>query len=260
MRLPVLCGTIDRRLLINYRVDRVVLQRMLPAPFRPQLVGGFGLAGICLIRLRHVRPHRFSSLVGLRSENAAHRVAVEWDDAGKRRHGVYIVRRDTDSLLNVLAGGRLFPGIHHRAKFHVCETEGRFKIKMESADQKASLTVDARVADRWPGESVFDSLQDASAFFEAGSLGYSPSQAAGRFQGLELRCRTWQAAPLEVVAARSSWYDDESMFPPGSIELDSGLHMCQVEHEWHLQEDLCCRQANAGSLRLTPADAPVLCR
>ena len=51
------------------------LAAMLPAPFRPALVQGYGLAGICLIRLGGVRPASFPGSFGLTSENAAHRVA-----------------------------------------------------------------------------------------------------------------------------------------------------------------------------------------
>jgi hypothetical protein len=45
------------------------------------------------------------------SENAAHRIAVDWDEAGYHGTGVYIPRRDTPSRFNALAGGRLFPGV-----------------------------------------------------------------------------------------------------------------------------------------------------
>src|SRR5262245_19574917 len=76
MRLPSLRGVIDRRILVNYRVDPDVLARLLPSPFRPQMIGGFALAWICLIRLRGVRPRWAGWLPGLRSENAAHRIAV----------------------------------------------------------------------------------------------------------------------------------------------------------------------------------------
>ena len=55
MRIPVVRGVIDRRILVNYAVDPEVLARTLPAPFRPKLHRGLGLAGICLIRLRDVR-------------------------------------------------------------------------------------------------------------------------------------------------------------------------------------------------------------
>jgi hypothetical protein len=42
MRLPVICGVIDRRVLVNYRVDPDVLAAIVPAPFRSQAVGGYG--------------------------------------------------------------------------------------------------------------------------------------------------------------------------------------------------------------------------
>jgi hypothetical protein len=79
MRIPVIRGVIDRRILVNYRVDPNVLARLLPAPFRPKVVHGVGLVGICLIRLKKVRPTFLPSWLGISSENAAHRVAVEWE-------------------------------------------------------------------------------------------------------------------------------------------------------------------------------------
>ena len=56
MRLPIIRGLIDRRILLNYRIEPSILAAILPPPFRPQLVAGQGLAGICLIRLCEVRP------------------------------------------------------------------------------------------------------------------------------------------------------------------------------------------------------------
>ena len=38
MRLPVISGVIERRILLNYRVDAEVLGRLVPRPFRPQAV------------------------------------------------------------------------------------------------------------------------------------------------------------------------------------------------------------------------------
>src|SRR5262245_54155893 len=106
-QLPVMRGVIDRRMLVNFRCEPRILARVVPEPFRPKLVGSFGLAGICLIRLKGLGPRWLPSALGLGSENAAHRIAVEWDDAGQRREGVFIPRRDTASRLNEIAGGRL---------------------------------------------------------------------------------------------------------------------------------------------------------
>ena len=68
MRIPVIRGVIERRILVNYRVDPDVLARVLPEPFRPKLFGGVGMAGICLIRLKHVRPRVLPAWSGISSE------------------------------------------------------------------------------------------------------------------------------------------------------------------------------------------------
>ena len=46
MRIPTIKGVIDRRILVNYRVDPNVLATVLPAPFRPKLVNGHGIGGL----------------------------------------------------------------------------------------------------------------------------------------------------------------------------------------------------------------------
>src|SRR5688572_21509855 len=83
IRMPTLRGIIDRRLLVNFRVRPEVLRAFLPAPFQPKVVHGWGMAGICLIRLKDIRPRGFPSACGMDSENAAHRIAVEWEEAGE---------------------------------------------------------------------------------------------------------------------------------------------------------------------------------
>ncbi len=116
--LPTIGGVIRRRILVNYRVDPELMQRELPAAFRPILVQNAAIAGICLIRLKQVRPAVVPKLLGLASENAAHRVAVGWIDAdGAERSGVYIFRRDSSSIVNRMLGGRVLPGVHSSAIF-----------------------------------------------------------------------------------------------------------------------------------------------
>lgn len=239
-RLPVMSGVIDRRVLVNYRVDPRAIARQLPAPFEPKLVDGWAIAGVCLIRLTGVRPRGLPRWLGVRSENAAHRIAVQWDDAGERCEGVFIPRRDTDSRLNALVGGRLFPGEHHHARFTAHETEKELEASFVSDDRAAGVEVAGRVCDDLPATSVFGSLKAASAFFEAGSLGYSATREPGRFDGLELRCGSWSVTPLEITHARSSFYDDAQVFPRDSVQLDCALLMRGIEHAWHGRPSLCC--------------------
>ena len=240
MRIPAMRGVIDRRILVNYHVDPAVLAPLVPAPFRPKLVHGFGMVGICLIRLKHIRPTFFPSWLGVSSENAAHRTAVEWDENGTVREGVYVRRRDTSLWLNSLVGGRIFPGVHHHAKYTVNETADNFEVALKSDDDVTQMSVRGHRAAALPATSVFRSLDEASAFFQAGSLGYSATSDPARFQGLELRCPTWRVEPLAVDEVRSSFFEDEALFPKGSIEFDCALLMRGLEHEWHGKADLCC--------------------
>src|SRR5579859_8254772 len=119
MDIRMVRGTIDRRILVNYQVDPQALKKILPAPFQPKLIHGVGIAGVCLIRLQSISPLFVPSALGLNSENAAHRIAVEWEENGERREGVYVPRRDTSSRINTFVGGRFFPGTHSHAKFDV---------------------------------------------------------------------------------------------------------------------------------------------
>ena len=172
-----MASRIERRLLVNYRVDPRYLDGLLPRPFRPRLVAGYAVAGICLIRLGALRPLALPAPRGLRTENAAHRIAVEWDDPSGPRTGVYIPRRDTASRLTALAGGRLFPGYHRRARFSVREDGTRLQVAY-TADDDAHVEVDVSVCDHWPGGALFASLDEASAFFREGSTGYSTRRDA----------------------------------------------------------------------------------
>lgn len=243
MNVPVIQGVIDRRILVNYRVDPEALRRVLPSPLAPKVVRGVGIGGICLIRLRDIRPRRLPVPCGLSSENAAHRIAVVLPDG---REGVYVPRRDTSSRLNSLAGGRLFPGEHSRARFDVREGDERYRVRVEDRAGNELLVVEARRADRLPEGSVFASVRQASEFFEAGSVGYSPAERAGRLDGLELRTLEWRVEPLSVTRVRSAFFEDRRGFPEGSARFDSALLMRDVRHEWHAREPLYCGERRAA--------------
>jgi hypothetical protein len=218
MKIPVLEGVIKRRMLINFRIDLDVMQKFLPAPFRPKLHRNYAMAGICLIRLEHIRPKGLPRLLGFSSENAAHRIAVEWDDAGRSQEGVFIPRRDTGSLLNHLTGGRIFSGEHHLAKFRIVDEGERIDFSMESCDQKVAVRVQGRESSALPTASCFASLDQASAFFECGSLGYSVTHDSCRLDGLRLKTLDWRVRALHVDEVESSFFSDR---PPTYLRRKS---------------------------------------
>jgi hypothetical protein len=239
MRIPVIKGTIKRRVLVNFRAAPAVVQRILPQPFRPKLHRGHSLVGICLIRLEQIRPAGLPGALGLSSENAAHRIAVEWTGAaGAQREGVFIARRDTGSFLNRVAGGRVFPGEHHPARFSVLDNGGHINFSMQSNDGLVAVRVIGDDADSLPASSCFSSLVEASAFFEGGSLGYSTTRDGDRLDGLLLRTVDWRIRALSVTEVHSSYFADRQRFPLGSIEFDHALVMRDILHEWHKAEDL----------------------
>lgn len=224
-----LVSVIERRVLVNYRTAPEVTARLLPAPLRPQVVGGWAVSGICLIRLGGVRPAGVP--FGLRSENAAHRIAVEWNTADGVARGVYIPRRETGSRINSWAGGRVFPGWHYLSHFDVRETRDEMRIGFRGSRHEADVHV--RPAEELPGSELFSDVEQASEFFRRGSAGYSTTPDPSRLDGVELRTDDWRVEPVELVSVRSTFFEDPDRFPRGSAVADCALVMRDIAASWH---------------------------
>lgn len=218
---------IGQRVLVNVRLDPGVAASLLPAPLRPRLVGGAAVAGICLLWLESVRPAGLPARTGLRSANAAHRIAVEWDEGPEPGHGVFIPRhRHTDSALTALAGGRLFPGVHERARLHRTAGADRVDVRLLGATE---VTLTGAVADRLPTGSVFADVDAATAFFARDSTGWSAGRRPGTLEGVELVAERFELAPLDVASMRSTFF---ARFPAGSASFDSALLMRPTAARW----------------------------
>lgn len=239
MKIPTIHGYIDRRILVNFTADPNVVRKIIPAPFRPKIYQDSAIVGICLIRLKNIKPKGFPDFLGVSSENGAHRIAVEWDEEGQVKEGVFIPRRDTSLWLNALVGGRIFPGKHYHAKFNVAEVDNHYHLDFLSSDN-TSISLDAKETTQFDPNSIFKTLENVSDFFEKGSVGYSPNN--NKFDGLELRAYQWEVKPLEVLKVQSSFFEDESIFPKGTIKFDNALLMRNIEHEWRSVKDKYCNQ------------------
>jgi len=232
MELPVLNGIIDRRILVNYRVAPDVIQKFLPSHLSPLVINGYASAGICLLRLKNIGIKRSPGFMRITSENAAHRFLVKYYLHDQEYHGVYIPRRDTDSMLNVWLAGRLFSWPHYLAKFSVAESNGLYDVKMRSDNGQSQLRVQASQATSFPTDSMFSSLEHASSCFKNCPVGFSPSTIPDQIKSIRLETRTWAVSPLIVHRLESEFYDNRSLFPKGSISFDNALLMEGIEHEW----------------------------
>jgi hypothetical protein len=222
-----LVATIERRLLVNYRVDPAALTRLLPDGLRPQLVDGSAVAGVCLLRMGGLRPGWVPRSLGWGGENAAHRIAVEWDGPAGVEHGVYIPIRHSASWVPVALGGRLMPGVHRHARFDVEEHDDRFRVSLAAPDVEVDVDVSLDVPFRWRS-SLFGSVDAASEFFRGGSVGWSPGHD-GRPEGLELRTDAWAVRPGHMHRVRSTFFD---ALPRDSAEFDDVLVMQRVPITW----------------------------
>ena len=236
----------DRRLLVNFRMPLDAALEKLPDGFEPQPVKGYAMIGICLIRLTHLRPFGTPPLVQLASENAAHRIACLYpDENGNRKPGVYILERHTDSIANHLAGGRLFPGHHHKATFTTYESPTIWKVGFWGTDG-TKVQVIVRQATQVADGSVFEDMDAATCFFQQGTDGWSMRKQGEELEGARIKCHNWNFKPLQIELARSSMLDAIQNETGCVLELDSAFLMEGVNHD--------CYNLGRKPLKQTPTD------
>jgi len=129
------------------------------------------------------------------------------------------------------------------ANFKVDEANGQYNIEFKSEDE-TFLSIAAHETKEWNKVSVFDDRDCASDFFRNGSVGYSPDKIGETFDGLELKTKSWEVSPLAVSNVSSSFFEDKSVFPDGSIKFDNALLMKNIDHEWNTKKSLDNRNIN----------------
>ena len=191
----------------------------LPAPFRPK-VAGYGLAGICLIRMAgsgRAAPSRSSAS----SENARPCVSPRGlrPDGGDRASTSRAVH---DLRLVAFAAPRFFPGVHYMAKFQVEERPTRF-VQIGQAES-AILR---------PGGPAGRGVAGRRCSLVGGGVRVLPRRAtatptpcaAGKFEGVELRIPSWEVKPLGRRKGHVRLLRRPGAFPAGTAEFDNALLM-----------------------------------
>ena len=236
MGLIDITGKIERRILINYRVAPQVLKPILPPQFSPRVKNGFTICGICLIQFSKMRPTFLPEYMGSSSENGTHRFCVQWNNGENLQKGVYVLQRFTNSRLHELGSNLLSPGALSFAKFNSYKDGDEYGVKFQSNDGYI-VNVKAKKSNNF-SSSVYDSLEEVSHDFETDSIGYSPSQKS-HYNGVEIITKTWKITPMEIISMQSSFFENENIFPKGSVELDHCFFMEDINHTWRSVDSIC---------------------
>jgi hypothetical protein len=254
MRAPALRGRIDRRISVFYRLDPMAARELLPAPLRPRLVRGWALGGVCILRLARMRPRMLPIPLGLASELAWHRIAVEWEEDGRPMHGHYLLRSETDSRLAPFPGARLVPSPDDCTRIEVRSSDAALTARVESGDGTTDLDLAASLGG-WRSDALFKSANAARASIASGHVVWDGDEQ-GELEGVELRSTGGTAQGLEVVRLASTWFDDRARFPLGTAALDCAIVVRDADHEWHAPASQAARVERGGAGSTLPLPAP----
>ena len=249
--LPALRAIMDRGILVNYRVDPLILDRLVPRPFRVKRIHCWGLASVLLIRLRNSPPTGGPEALGQTTENATYQVAVQRDEDGIAREGVYILSRHTNSRPNALAEWRIFPGAHELARFNIHECGGLHKIELQTRREDQDLKLLCRESDNWPAGSIFTDQDEAWESFRRGCPGDSPTPEMELHGRTKLHPLAWRMTPMRVDHIDAPFFRNPRLFPPGSTHLDSVLLMRDLDHLSQTAPDVSSGESNV-TLSLPP--------
>lgn len=218
-------GFLERRVLVNYRVAPGVLERLLPPRTHLRLCRGVGIATVSLVRQSHVRPRFLPAALGLSSDSAVYSICVEGDGGRSSAADLVALRRETSSWFS----SRMLHGLYQHARFEVCDDIDHLRVRVTGDDGTPCIALDGMPTPQLPAQSVFRSLAEASAF--CGCPVGRPAQTALRLEGPLPACEA-KYEPLAISQLQVSFFDNTSLFPPGTAVFDSALVLRHLEHQW----------------------------
>ena len=238
-------GTIDRRILILFRILPQVLEGVLPGDVRPREIRGCVLGGIALSRRRGVR----TSLLPVRlttSHNAVHFLLVDPPGTTQRHGGTLVTRCDTSSRLQAWIGGHgIQRSKQHHARFRVSESKDSIELVSDSDDHAMHLAFKARIDRSIPRTSFFRSSQQAYELLRESlvALGLTPREV--EVMGEPRAIRRSRLHPLIMERLESSVFSDARFTSAEAVQFDSAFWLRDDEFAWSGQGALCCDVATA---------------
>lgn len=231
-RLAQATGILEDTVLLNFRTDPNVLKRLLPAPFVPRLVDGYGLVGILMFKMRDLACETNMGLPSPPSDHVLYRVAVSWQQGTRTHHGMYLLRHEVNTRLPVRQRKRgLFPVAAQPVRWHKAPEAGKFEWSLQTRN-RTRLKVQARLAAYFPPGSVFDSLDQASVFFQKERAAIAPRFQKSVFANTRFLPLNWAVKPLFIESLQTDMDQLGNLFPKGHIFFDSGLIWPQIPCKW----------------------------
>ena len=148
-------------MLVNFRCEPTTLSRILPKPFRPKLVKGWGMAGICLIRLGNVKPAFFPGDLGFNSENALASYVKVHDDPKAQAQAV---EQKGDVKAAFASAAKTY-----KAEFH---SDYGYHAQMEPMNAVVRINEAGDKVEVWEGSQSPDTIRNDVA----SALGLKPEQ------------------------------------------------------------------------------------
>ena len=229
-RVGDIIGTIQRRLLVNSWVDPDEVARHLPAGLRPH-VGSTGgvIVGCCMIEIADIRPWPLPAVVGVNVRAAAHRISIEVGPEDSPTMAVYVPGRNTDSKMAILAGGRVFPGVHKQSHVDVVDTpdELGWSIRNDStADSTFDIVANADLSNAAPATSEVADIVIGT------TLGLSPGHRPDDLEAVQMLTASSDAKIVALPNLESSFIGGFS----SAVETDT-LLMSNVDVIWRKESD-----------------------
>lgn len=226
---PQVVGLIERRVLVDHLVDPALARSLVPDGFELNLVHGQAVVGLCLIRLTHLRPAPLPASIGVTIEAVAHRISVLGPLDGGRAPGVYVPRRDTSSFAAVVLGGRVFPGVHGPATIRSQGGDRRAEVQASCGDGAA---IDVAVVGRPTEGSLGGRHQAMFDLHRSELVAWSPRRRGSGLDLAVMTCHRFDATPVEVLRAESSWLSACPGFGPDVLGSPSALIMEHIPVTW----------------------------
>lgn len=220
--LSTLRGRMQSRTLALYRADPTVIARHLPAHMAVAPFRGRALVGVCYTRMLEGRPGLLPLSMG--NDHLAWRFPVEVTGTdGRGRTAVWIPRRCTSSWFGAHCAGRLTRGNWGLADFRFEEQPGGLELAVTRGGE-VEFELTASTASELRG-SLFLNAAEARDVISGAGRSHPPFALAPGFDHLTLEPELWRIEPLEVHRVHARLFEEESLFPSGSVEFDCALRL-----------------------------------